>query len=80
MALEIRKEEGESSQNVVRRFSKRLKMSGILLRARRTRFHQRIKSENMQKRSAIRREELKKEYEKLEKLGKIKEKTRRYGR
>ncbi len=76
MALEIKKENGETSQALVRRFSKRLKMSGVLLRARRTRFHSRKKSEPMKKRSALRREELKTEYENLKKLGKIEEKTR----
>jgi hypothetical protein len=76
MALEIKKEAGESSQNLVRRFSKRLKMSGILLKARRTRFKERTKSESLKKRSALRREELKKEYEKLKKLGKITEERR----
>ena len=74
MALEIKKQEKENSQNVVRRFSKRIKASGILLRARKIRFHERSKSRQMKKRSALKREELKREYEKLEKLGKIKEK------
>ena len=70
MALEIKKEERESSQNLVRRFSRRIKQSGILLRARKARFRQRPKSHQMKQRSALRREELKKEYEKLEKMGK----------
>ena len=72
MALEIKKEGRETSQNLVRRFSKRMKQSGILLRARKSRFRERPKSDQMKKKSALRREELKKEYEKLEKLGKIK--------
>ena len=71
MALEIKKEERETSQNLVRRFSRRMKQSGILLRARKSRFRQKAKSPQMKKRSALRREELKKKYEKLEKLGKI---------
>jgi len=70
MALEIKKQEKESSQGLARRFSKRVKLSGILLRARKGRFRDRIKSRQMRKRSALRREELKKEYEKLQKLGK----------
>jgi len=70
MALEIKKEERESSQNLVRRFSKRVKQSGILLRARKARFRQRPKSRQMKKKSALRREELKKEYETIEKMGK----------
>ena len=74
MPLEIKREERETSQNLVRRFSKRMKQSGILLRARKIRFKRREKSHQMKKKSAIRREQLKKEYERLEKLGKINEK------
>ncbi len=70
MALEIKKEERETSQNLVRRFSRRTKQSGILLRARKSRFRERAKSPQMKKRSALRREQLKQEYEKLEKMGK----------
>jgi len=73
MALEIFKQERETSQSLVRRFQKRIQQSGLLLRARKIRFRQRRKSEQMKKRAALRREELKKEYEKLKKLGKISE-------
>ncbi|MDP2910193.1 MAG: hypothetical protein Q8N58_00160 [bacterium] len=71
MSLEIKKEGRETSQNLVRRFSRRMKQSGILLRARKSRFKEKPKSKQMKKRSALRREELRKEYEQLEKLGKI---------
>ena len=72
MALEIKKNERETSQNLVRRFSRRMKQSGILLRARRARFKKRAKSRQMRKKSALRREQLKKEYEQMEKMGKTK--------
>jgi ribosomal protein S21 len=71
MALEIRKQEKENSQSLIRRFSKSVKLSGILLEARKRRFTERGKSRQMKKRSALRREQLKMEYKKLEKLGKI---------
>ena len=80
MPLEIKKQGRETSQNLVRRFSRRLKQSGILPRARKARFKERAKSEQMKKRSALRREELKKEYEKLEKLGERKDVKKRYSR
>lgn len=70
MPLEVKKEARETSQSLVRRFSKRIKQSGILLRARKARFKERPKSPQLKKRSALRREELKKEYKKLEKMGK----------
>jgi len=70
MPLEIKKKERESSQNLIRRFTRSLQQSGILLRARKIRFKERKKSDNMKRKAALRREELKKEYEKLRKLGK----------
>jgi len=69
MALEVKKQQRETPQALIRRFTKRLQQSGILLRARRVRFRQRSKSRQMEKRAALRREEIKKEYEKLKKLG-----------
>jgi hypothetical protein len=73
MPLEILKQERETSQSLARRFQKRVQQSGLLLRARKIRFKERKKSEQMKKRAALRREELKKEYEKLKKLGKVSE-------
>jgi len=73
MPLEILKQDRETSHSLVRRFQKRVQQSGLLLRARKIRFKERKKSEQMKKRAALRREELKKEYEKLKKLGKIPE-------
>ncbi len=73
MTLEIRKKERETSQNLVRRFTKSVQQSGILVRARKTRFRVRKKSDDMQKKAALRRIKMKKEYEVLKKLGKERE-------
>jgi len=70
MPLEVKKQERETSQSLIRRFTRSIQQSGILLRARRVRFKKKEKSEQMKKRAALRREEKKKEYEKLKKLGK----------
>jgi hypothetical protein len=69
MALEVTKKERESSQGLVRRFSKRVKQSGILRRARKKKYKQRKKSRQLKNRAALRREEKKKEYQKKKKLG-----------
>lgn len=71
MGLEIKKQERETSQGLIRRFSKSVQKSGILVRARKIQFKRRDKSENMKRKAALKREELKKEYEKLKKLGKL---------
>ena len=70
MSIQINKQSRETSQGLVRRFSRRIQQSGILRRARNIRFRQGSKSKQLKKRAALRREELKKEYEKLKKLGK----------
>jgi hypothetical protein len=74
MALEVRKQDKETSQSLMRRFSTNMKKSGILVRARSLRFKKRKKSPDMQKKEALRREELKIEYKKKEKSGKLEKK------
>ena len=73
MALEAKRQPRESSQSLTYRFSKKVRASGVLLRARKARFRERPKSRYAKKRAALRREELRKHYEKLKKLGKIKD-------
>lgn len=77
MALEIKRKERENSQGLVRRFTKAVQQSGILIRARKKRFKHREKSEGTKKKAALRREESKKEYEKLRKMGEIAARPRR---
>lgn len=70
MVLEVRKKEKENSQNLVHRFTKVVRQSGVLLQVRSKQFHKRPKSILAKKRSALRRVELriaKKRQEKLEK-------------
>lgn len=71
MALEIKKQPKETTQSLIRRFVKSIQQSGILIGARKIQFKEREKSREMKKRAALRREELKKKYEQLRKMGKI---------
>ncbi len=71
MPLEVKRQNRETSQGLVRRFGQRLKRSGILRKVKKNRFKSRPKSRQAKKKQALRREELKKEYLKLEKLGNL---------
>jgi len=71
MRLEVLKQERETSQSLVRRFGRRVQQSGLLVRARKLRFRRKKKSQGAEKRAALRREEVRKEYQKLRKLGKL---------
>ena len=68
MKFEIKKQERETTLSLIRRFTRRVRESGVLNRARKGRFYLRNKSQTAQKRSALRRIEAKKEYEKAEKF------------
>lgn len=71
MALKVPRRGKESVHGLIYRFTKAIQESGILVRARKTKFKNRKLSKEKKKRKALRREELKKHYEKLKKLGKI---------
>ena len=73
MSFQIIKQPRENSQALIRRFLKRLRQSGILYRAKKSRYKERPLSEQLKKRAALRREELKKEYERKVKMGEIKQ-------
>ena len=72
MALEVRKKDKENSQNLVHRFTKVVRQSGVLLEVRKNQFHKRQKSALAKKRSALRRVKLQAERRVAEKLGKPK--------
>ena len=67
--MKIQKQLRETSQSLVYRFTKAVQKSGVLIEARKRRFSKRVKSDNLQKRAALIREEKKKEYEKAKKMG-----------
>jgi ribosomal protein S21 len=69
------KKEKETTGALLRRFSKNVQQSGILLEARKVRFHSKKPNRRARKASALRRLELKKEYDLLKKLGRLKPKT-----
>lgn len=70
MPLEIRRKPKESTQSLIRRFTQRVRRSGVLIQARKIRFREEPKSKQAKKRAALRRVELRKRYEQKEKLGK----------
>jgi ribosomal protein S21 len=71
--VQVEKNNNESSANVIRRFTKRVQGAGIIQKVRSTRYHSRIKSDNVQRAAKLKKLGKKETYEKLLKLGKIKE-------
>lgn len=77
--VEVKKKDNESFDSLLRRFNRKIQQSGVLVRARRTRFFESPKSRNLQKVAARRRTQIKAQKEELKKLGKPMP-VRRYGR
>ncbi len=73
--VEVRKRDNESSDSLIRRFSRKVQQSGVLLQARKIRFYERKKSKYKQREEAQRRAELNAERDRLIKLGEIDEFT-----
>ena len=72
MPIQVTKKERETSQNLVHRFTKTVRQSGVLLQIRKGRFYKRAKSALAKKRSALRRVELRAEKKRADKLAKPK--------
>lgn len=73
--VEVRKRDNESTDSLIRRFSRKVQQSGVLLQARKIRFYERKKSKHRQREEAQRKAELQAERERLIKLGEIDEFT-----
>ena len=68
--VEVKKKDNESFDNLLRRFNRKVQQSGILVRARKTRFFAPAKSRNLKRSAAQRRSVMKEQREELKKLGK----------
>jgi len=73
--VEVRKRDNESTDSLLRRFSRKVQQSGVLLQARKIRFHMRKKGRRKMREDAIRKAGLQAERERLIKLGEIDEFT-----
>ncbi|HMN19066.1 MAG TPA: hypothetical protein PKA31_00525 [Candidatus Moranbacteria bacterium] len=69
--IEVRKKDKETTESLIRRFSRRIQQSGVLVRARRTRFRTEEKSKVEKRAEAIYKVRIRKEIDRLKKLGKF---------
>ena len=72
-----KRRERETTASLLRRFSRRVQQSGVLIRARKVRFYQGGLTKRARRERALRRLTLAKERERLMKLGKLKPLDRR---
>lgn len=71
--IEVKKKDNESVGSLLRRFSRKVQQSGLLLQARSSRFQEKSKSRTERRKSALRRNVIVAQKEKDRKLGKLEE-------
>lgn len=71
--VEVKRRKSESFDALLRRFTKRVQLSGRLLEAKKHRFHKRNKNKNSLRKSALRRLEISTHREYLLKTGRLTE-------
>lgn len=71
--VEVHKRDNETSDSLVRRFSRKVQQSGVLLQARKVRYFEKKKSKRKAREEAQRRSEFQAERDRLLKLGEIDE-------
>ncbi len=76
--VKVTREAGENTASVLRKFSFKVRSSGILLKARKEMYRQKPISRNMRKRNAVVRLKKLAEIQKLIKEGRLKEKVKKH--
>lgn len=71
--IEVKRKDRESSESLIRRFSRRVQQSGVLVQARRSRFRADEKSKREMRAGAMYKAKVKKIVTKLKKIGKFDE-------
>ncbi len=71
--IEVKKKEKETSESLIRRFSRRVQQSGVLVHARKVRFRADRKNKKEKREEALYKIKIRKEIDKLKKLGKFDE-------
>lgn len=73
--VQVERNNNENAVSLIKRFTRRVQGSGVLMRVRKNRFTERSKSAYVQKKQALKKLDRKQKYDELVKMGKIAERT-----
>ena len=74
---EVEKQNNENNASVMRRFSRKVKSSGLLPHLKKKRYFERTRSDNVRRKQRLKKIRRKQQVDRLIKLGKIADKTAR---
>ncbi len=73
MPITIKKRENESNERLIRRFTRRIQTSGLLLRVKKGQYFEKEKNKNQSKKDALRRIQMRSKEDYLRKIGELEE-------
>ncbi len=73
--IQVKKKDNETSESLIRRFSRRIQQSGVLVNARKKRFQSKKKSKQKQRDDALYKTKIRKEINKLKKMDEFNNET-----
>lgn len=76
MPITLKRRDNESNERLLRRFSRRIQTSGLILRAKKRQYFESPKSDNKEKSDALRRLKIREKNEYLRKVGLLDEEIR----
>lgn len=71
--IEVEKKDGESNDSLIRRFTRKVQQSGILIHSKKSRFREQKPNKRKIREDALRRVEIREKNEYLRKIGKLEE-------
>ena len=71
--IQVKRKERETAESLIRRFSRRVQQSGVLRRVRKLRFRKEEKSKDVRRDEALYKVKIRKEIDRLKKMGKFDE-------
>lgn len=75
--IQVQKKERETSENLIKRFTRRVQQSGTLMEVRRSRFRKGEKTKTERRDEALYKNKIRKEIGKLKKMGRFDDETLR---
>ena len=75
MPIEVRRKDRETSENLIKRFTRRVQQSRVLRAVRKGRFRTEEKSKDKRRQEALYKVQIRKEIDKLKKLGRFDNET-----
>lgn len=75
--IQVQKKDRETSENLIKRFTRRVQQSGTLMEVRRSRFRKGDKSKTERRDEALYKTKIRKEIGKLKKMGRFDDETLR---